>query len=199
VKPTPGRELSGMWDHCDTYKSPDGESTTYICICKICGSSMKNENLRASVVNQHFETRSTSDHAHSVVLKLVTRTGNQSQFKLAVSKPEKVPAVVDWLTDALVPPNALQHPSWTTYMKSLDPSYTKPSYEVIYKELHHQVERRKLSVIQAIAEERKANNGSWQHFHYELDMWDEGYTKRHYMGMLLHFINHEFKMCTHCV
>jgi hypothetical protein len=157
------------------YGKTEGDENSYICMCKLCGSLIKNNNLRSSTVQVHFDSKGGTDYAHLLVTKLVRGSSQHTQqTQLQVLKPQQVSTLVEWLSDTLTPPNALNKPSWTEHQRTLDPSFKNAGYDAIYKELQRQVGLKKQLVLDAIAAERKASGGKFPHFHYEMDMWDEG-------------------------
>eukprot|EP00660_Eupelagonema_oceanica_P008341 gene8341-5829_t len=104
-----------------------------------------------------------------------------------------------WLSDSLVPLNSLKHQSWIDYNRAKDHHFKKATDDKIYGELERQVNAEKGAIKDAIAEERKALGGEFRHFHYELDMWDEGYTKRNYIALYITFVDVRFCIQTKCL
>jgi hypothetical protein len=209
IKPKPGNALSKVWEHvhCFCATSPAakaayeaGEGPLWICGCKCCGSTIKNDTLRAAVVMQHFETKANNDYAHKLAIMLMKGPTSGVQTKLLAQNSGGVGSLVEWMTDSLIPLHALSKPSWTAYNKTMDPTYKKPTDDAVCKELARQVEKQRARIVHALDVERRALGGqARKHFHYEVDMWDEGYTKRHFIALLVSFIDVEFDLRTFCL
>jgi len=85
LKATPGRELSKLWDHVDVYQKAEGTKVSYQCICKLCGSSIKNDLLRAAVIG----CMSVEARKMLCSLNLATKYRNVETFFFATQPRKK--------------------------------------------------------------------------------------------------------------
>jgi hypothetical protein len=196
LKPKGG--LSKVWEHFDTFAKTSDASIDYVSMCKICGSSVRNTPIRSPPLSQHLDAKKT-DYAHSLATRLC-RTGSGPGQPMSTyitkPKPDQLTKLVEWMSESLVAPNAVDNGPWIEYNKSLDPEFRKQSRDNIYKELNRQVSNTKKLIMESIAEERKSGR---KHFHFETDMWDEGYTKKHFIAILMTYINRDFTFQTVCL
>eukprot|EP00660_Eupelagonema_oceanica_P014913 gene14913-6987_t len=173
VKPQPCSTLSKYWDHVTLYVKVDGSKTEYVTQCKQCGSTMKNPNLRSTVISAHADGKAkTGDYGHKLLVALCSKEGGSSTQTLdrfvAAKKPEQLTRLVHWMTDSLTPPRSLTYPSWAAYNRSVDPDFKKQGEDAVYSELSRQIVQRKDGIKAEISAERKGLGGAFRHFHYEL-------------------------------